>query len=544
MSTKTNQKINYGCLSLFGIVVLFLAGSTYFFFRFLSVGKALTPLTGATTIPEEALITVFINTNADNWSKLQQFSTPENRKIFEDRVSYWQEKILGNSKINYQEDLQPWLGNIMLAFLSGNQEKYQTLIVVGITNKLKATQFAYQLTKEITREIKIINYRGIPILETFNNRQKIYYTWLNHQLLISSEKQTVQSAIDSFQRKKSLATKFKHEQKRAGKILLQDKYLIQLYWKNYDTLINSLIPSVYLKNKVIVNLKNFQSIFLGIKPEPDGLKLEATYSYSRQNFLGEHSKITPFVTKNISKYPEDTLALITGKNVKKLWLNIVQRMKKVAKIQASLEETRQFFQLLKLDLDREIFGWLDGEFALGLIQSNQSFLSNYYGTKLGGALLLETNNPQVGSNTIKRVEDIAQRSSLIKVKKEEIQGKQITEWEIAPTEVILSYSWLDEQHFLLNLGTPFINIANRKSSLEASNKFKKIQQYLPSNNLGYFYLDLENLMLIINNLPQVQNTPIPPKIKTILNTLKTIAASITIQDNNTGKLDVIFSLKD
>ena len=217
-------------------------------------GKELTPLEGAKLVPQEALMAIYISTDSQAWTQLKKVGTSEAQNIVQQKINSWISKVAVLEGIDYQKSVQPWIGNVMLASLPADRtitnDSESWLMVVGIKNKFKAFELANVIEKQNTKKIQASQYNSVPIVIVTNqNNQTSVVAVLNQYLLLSSNKQTVEKAIDTIQSKSLASEASGIFPKKTSKNLIA-----QVYLPNYASWIESLsrseanqIPSATLK---------------------------------------------------------------------------------------------------------------------------------------------------------------------------------------------------------------------------------------------------------------------------------------------------------
>jgi len=93
----------------------------------------------------------------------------------------------------------------------------------------------------------------------------------------------------------------------------------------------------------------------------------------------------------------------------------------------------------------------------------------------------------------------------------------------------------------MTVGIPYQPQPNQPIS--KSEIFQASIANLPKNNLGYFFIDVEQIIAKaggINNLPPTELTP---EAKAFLESVRGIGITATMPDKTTSKIDVLFSLK-
>jgi len=210
MANNTRKKSG-GCLSWLLFFAVAIGGGSYVYSKFFSGGefKALTIEAATQTLPEKTMMMTFIDTNPQSWSKLAKFETNPAQTLIQEI----QPKSFQKNPINYQQDIQPWLGNIILAFVPDkNQVKDEVsadfLIILGIKDRDKALQFIQKIKSQPSQKIKESQFQNITLSEiVIENDLNLTYAIAGNQLLVSQEKTAIESAINAKNSQSSLAQK-------------------------------------------------------------------------------------------------------------------------------------------------------------------------------------------------------------------------------------------------------------------------------------------------------------------------------------------------
>lgn len=97
--------MNTKSLVFAGLGVAILTGVGYAGSR-LILGSELTPLSAAEFIPQEAFVTAYISTDADNWQQLERAGIPPS--LLQNSWKQTQQGVLADTQIDYGKDIQPW----------------------------------------------------------------------------------------------------------------------------------------------------------------------------------------------------------------------------------------------------------------------------------------------------------------------------------------------------------------------------------------------------------------------------------------------------
>ncbi|MGK7933687.1 MAG: DUF3352 domain-containing protein [Microcystaceae cyanobacterium] len=539
---SSRNRSGCGCLSFLGTAIVLAAVGTggYLYLRGNFFGQDFTPLKAATVVPESAFASSYVSTNTKDWSKLEKFGTPETQQLLSQRFQSWQQEIDNKHQINLQKDVIPWLGGVTFAFLpsQNNGNDADLLLVVGIKDRIKAAQFAKKLQNQPNYGTEETKYQGITITEVKTpNQQQFASAVIRNHLVIAENATTIRQAIDTFKGQPSYA------QKEGVKELLQQKMnlktpLVQIYVDDYRQMSQQGSPKG-LPTPSLQQIKAVESMVVGIGVEKEGLHLQAVANLPPDQ---PQSLMKPLGQKSLSQFPSETFLLMQGQGIKQGWTEIVAQGQTDPDIGNILEEIRQGFRQANLDADKDVFGWMDGEFSFGLVNLSQGGAANL---GLAGMMVLETSDRSTGEQSLQKLEQLTRMMPLIGVKQRKTKGIQLTEWTVPQQGVVVSYGWLNRQNMVLTVGTSYESIKQQSSQgkLAKSPQYKSLIAELPQKPLGTFYLDVEQLTDKINQLPAVPPTNVSPEAQAILETIKGIGMTATLPDATTSQADIMITLK-
>jgi hypothetical protein len=555
--TETTKKSSWGLWAILGGVAVIAAGGAYFYYKVI-LGKALTPMDAAKLVPEKALLATYISTEPQTWSKMEQFGTPEAQKILGETWAELLPDVTQESNISYDQDIKPWLGNIMVAVLPSDvatNQQENVLMVVGIKNKAKALQFSLKM-RQTLKELEETDYKGFPISRGKTSEdESVSFALINDYLVVSSEEAVINASIDTVKGEASLATKGEDLEIFSQKLGLKNP-IAQMYIPNYSSFVQQSLKAVeniendeslpeipeVMPEEIIKELDKIESVVVGLGIEDEGLHFKAITQVSDEvkfDYLQTNQG------KLLDQFPKETFLLIAGQGISQSWNYLLQDIEKNPELNSVLTEARKVVkEELNLDLDQDIFGWMDGEFAFGMINSNQGALSTI---GMGGALIIETSDRPKGENTIKTLMELLepQFSGFILPSETKIDGIDAKTWKTPFQQEVFGYGWKDKGFFLLTLGTPFDNFINltKQESLGKSAHFQEITKALPQDNLGYFYFDLRQAKNTFQTIAQMSGYPVTPESQAFLDSVKGLAMTSTLPENSIIAFEMILSLE-
>jgi hypothetical protein len=555
MSEFTKKKSGFPLLPIIGVgAVIVAAGGAYLYFQSGIFGKELKPSEAARIIPQNALMASYVNTDSETWSQLSKFGTPEAQKIVQENLQTLQKEAFpAEENISYEKDIQPWIGGVMFAFLpeqtqgrvqQPSAESGEFLAIIGIKDKLKALDFAKKQTQKAEQKSVESDYQGIKITEvTDKNNNK--YSWANfdNYIVVSPEKQTIEKAVDAYKGKPSLAQKTGTNEIFSDKLSLKNS-LAQIYITDYSSLISQMSATgdTPLPPETLQQLQQVGAMVMGVGVEDQGLRMQALAKLAPN---APEITIKPSKGEILSQFPANTIAFVSGSGIKETWTQVVSQADKDPQVKTIVDSVRQSLQSVNLDADRDVFGWMDGDFAIGAIDTGNVNLQAY-DPGLGGAIVIESSDRNTAQQTLDKLQSLVQSNAgpYITFNKKNLQGTDVTEWSSPGVGNILSYGWLNNS-LTIAIKLPFENLSKieSKAALKESPTFKTAVASLPQSNYGYFYLDTEKVMSKVTSFSQASGGVIPPEVTAITNSMQGIAMTVTMPDAKTSQMDMMLALK-
>lgn len=529
-------------------VVVVGGAAAYFFLKGGPVEQA-GPIASAQVVPDEAMMATFISSDSKAWEQLQQFGTPEAQQVVNQSLQSFQSSLFAaDSNLSYEQDLKPWVGSVMIAMMpsaKGQTQSDGTLLVVGIKDKVKALSFANKLKGQPGVTTKETDYKGVKIAETTQPNQKkgvVYSAVLGDRLVLAPEKATIEQAIETSKGAPSFANQAGAKQLLAQSVDVKNP-IAQVYWPNYGASLKQLIASspnaAQMPAESLKQLDQVESLVMVLGVDDQGLRLKANLKAQPQAL---NSAYKPVPGKVIAQFPTATLALVSGQGLKATWTTLVEQSANTPQTQEFVNLVRQQLQTFNLDADKEVFGWMDGEFALGAIASDKGILAP---VGFGGALVMQTSDRAAAEAALSKLDAIAQKNFLT-VSQRQVQGKTIQEWKLPQQEVILGHGWLDQDSLFVAIGSPVVEtmVNPGNQHLGDSGAFKGVTDSLPKPNAGYFYLDMDQTMTVVNNsLLKSQTGAIPAETMSVLNSVRGIGLTVTQPNSTTAQMEMLLALK-
>lgn len=557
--TETKSKSRFLIPAVGAILIVVGSIATYMFLKGGPNGDAKGVIATAKVLPSNTLVATYVTTDSQAWAKLQQFGTPQAQSVITKGLENFYPKILTKSNISYEKDLKPWVGGVMIAWLPSNPvkstqfilpsssnlstpiEKQQAnlLFVVGIKDKLSALNFEKKLKEEKDSNTKEIEYKGEKIVEIANNGQPLYSTVLNNSYVaLAPQQQAVEEVIDTAKGSPSFVSKEEVNNLLQKGTDVQNP-LIQVYVPNYRNLLQQEIVTNsqfgQLPPQTLSQLKQLKSLVLGIGTDDLGVRLKATSNSDPTKFHYENSS-----SNVVAEFPADTIAMVNGQGISHWWSVFTEQSKNDPQINQSLEQIRSQLKNINIDLDKDIFDWMDGEFGSALIRTSQGVSA-----ALGFAqtFIFKTSDPKTAQATLGKLDDLG-KAQHFNLTQKNIGGKNITQWEIPQQGTLFAHGMLDENTVFLAVGEPNIStiVQPKNPSLDNSDDFKTITGTLQKPNAGYFYVNMDQATPIINRLAAFSH-PLTVDTNAVLDSIRGFGITANSPDNSTSKVEMLLALK-
>ena len=522
------------------------SAAVYFYFQGLSQ-KVSNPQDSAKVVPDEAMMAAFISPNPQALAELQRFGTPGAQNLVGMGLKTFQEQSLAGTQIDFDRDLKPWVGGVMVALLppdaAAKTEAPKLLVAVSVKNKISAWNFANKLKSQpgaITQETE---YKGVKISEIAEPTGKRYsVALLNDQLVMAPLRKPLELAIDTFKGEPSLATQQSTTKFFAESAGVKNP-IATVYIADYPAAIEQLkanLPAnIQLPWTVFSQFKQVKSMVAGIGADSAGLRVK-TIAQLDPKFVQQNPQAA---SKLLPRFPGETIALVGGKGLDRIWSQATAQAKDSPEVDRGVQQVRSSFKRLDLDADRDVFGWMNGEFAIGAIGSDRGILSQL---GMGAAMIFETSDRPAAEATLKKLDAIAKSNPTVSVAPRQVQGKEVTEWQIPQQGTLFGHGWLNENSVFVAFGGPLVDVitSTPPQPLSSSPSFQAIATSLPPVNQGYFYIDMEKTMSWANQyLLAVQPNLVSPPVAELLNSLRGISVATASTEPTTAQLEMLFAFK-
>ena len=499
----------------------------------------------ASVIPADAYMAAYISNEPETWAKLQKFGTPAAQKVIAAQIKEAQAQFLTATKMDFDKDVQPWLGNTMVAVLpdpGGKADKPQVLIAIGIKDKLKALDFSNKLKAQSKEPIKEIDYKGVKITDAGKGSGETFSAIVNDRLVVAPAQRTVELAIDTANGQPSLASKAGSDWFKGDSLGLKQP-IMAFYMPDYLQGVQQLLKSgkqpVTLDPVTLAQLKKIQSFGGAIAIEDAGIRMKLVAKTD-----GTTLNLPVTANKSIGSFPADTLMLMGGTGLSQVWTET----NKFAQAQPSTQEIftqirQSFTQSTQLDLDKDVFSWMGGEYTLGMMPVSTGITAQ---AGFGGVLTIDSTDRAVTDNTVTKLANLAKGAGGT-VEPRQVGSTQVFDLKAPGGQVtVLSYGWLSDKSLTVAMGDGLMDkVANRPSeSIDKAVNFTSTMNAMPSEKQSYVYIDVEKVYGLVNSkIGAAATQSIPADVNAMITSIQGLGMSSTQPDKNTNQFEALLTLK-
>ncbi len=509
---------------------------------------------GATVLPQEVLLTVTLSTNEAQWQTLRSFGTPKTQAAFDQSLSNLREALVTARGYDYATDIKPWVGNeVTIAFLPPNQQP-STAPSSSPGSNLQPTPTASEQTAIVVLPIakpgeaeKILKnpkplkqgkwtnriYQGVQIQETEGAEENYSASVLGNKfLVVTTDTKATNLVIDAFKSGKSIA-----QTPGYVKALEQVKDK-QPFGRLYVNIPAAAKLAASNSDGASQVLQQNQGLAATIALETEGISLKGV-SWLRQDSTQKHA-VENKAKEMPSRLPSETLVMASGSNLNSLW----QQYSQSASSQTVPLDPKRILEGFKtatgMELDKDFFAWMRGEFSLALLPAKTGSTSTF---PAGLVVMVDASDRAAADKSLTQLDQVMKERYRLGIQPATVANKPVVNWTVPLVGNLVTRGWLDDNVAFLSLGAPTVeSFLPKPSSVLAVNEiFQKAVPSQPNPSSGRFFLNVENTYETLNttNLPLSRILPVDEEAA---KAVRTIGLTTGIVNDRTVRYELLVRL--
>ncbi len=510
---------------------------------------------GANIIPQDALFTVSLSTDSQQWEKLRSFGTKESQAALDKSLIQWRDRFLAKEGFDFEKDVSPWVGEqVTIAFLDPKAPSVaskpvasdgklptveQSLVMVLPIKDQKKIQTAFEQSKALKGQWVEREYKGITIKEVeATSGEKLSTAVIEESfLVIADNSKATERTIKAYKNKATLANNngfAKHLPKIASYQPLAQFYINV---PSAAQIAATTSAKRRLPAQVLAQLKNNQGLAGTVSLESQGVRLKGV-SWLKPNsrrVLAVENKATSMT----SRLPAKTLMMFSGGNLRRLWADYVLTSQKNPLSPIQPEKLRKGFKnFSNLDLDRDLLSWMGGEFVISVVPDTPR-VGFPQDVRTALVFMVQASDRRKAEASLQQLDDAMRNQYQFTIKEDKVGEVPVVRW-IGPSGTLTAtHGWLDEDIAFLSLGTPVIDkiIPKPKNILATTPLFQKAvpSELNPINT--QFFLDVEGAA------NSFSLSALFPNQQSFLNAINSVGVTSVVSDSRTTRYDVLLKLK-
>jgi hypothetical protein len=520
------------------LVLLLIGGSGFFWLRArspLALSQRQDSLPAATRfVPRQAPITLSLLINPERLGAFQQaIAAPKDRQRSRTEFNQLQQNLLGNTGLNYQKDIQPWIGDEVTFAVttldidrqSENGQQPGYLLALATRNPERSQEFLelfWQQQALAGRDLVFEQYQGVKLIsagprltdvKSSGKPDKPTPPPLNSLatarigrdfVLFANHPKVLRSAINNIQVPDLELSNAKPYQQAVasleqGRIGLAFLNLPELSaWRTQ--------PPKGAEAAEQTSAPVYDSLAIALGLNRQGLLAETALMKA----AGSETQLSrPLLSRPVQalKYiPATSPLVVASLNLAQLWSQIHHSLLGYGLIADLINPSLQAATLhWKLDLPQDIFAWVEGEYALAMIPRPLT-LDDRSQVSADWLFVAESTQPEKAQSAIKHLDQIAEQQGL-GVSPLTLEEQKIATWtrlvtqpaqsvlpepglKVLGTQVIGAHTTVDDYKILsTSLEALDQSLKAPQKSLADTKIFQQAIAPLAQPNHGYLYLD-------------------------------------------------------
>ena len=498
----------------------------------------------AEIIPDDAMAAVALTNNAEAWQNLGNFGSEATQAQADGALQDFKRSLLDDTGLSLDDDILPLLDGVVVALLPPTSvesaDAPEMLAVISTNNPLKALQLLTKAKDGGEVKIETSEHQGVTLSEiTPPQGGKFYSAVLNQRLVIAPTRRPVEMAIETSKGDDSLADLPKAAEALKG----GDDSVLRLYIPDYGELLTNVIAlspdAPPLPPETLEQLGKIDSIVAGLSIEAEGLRLKATSELD--------PSLRPTDYKNsqgdaVNRFPANTVAFFNGQGISQSWDKMLEQSEAVPESAMVFDLMRNASQQIDVDLDKDVFSWMTGEFAFGIVPVQEGLVGQL---GMGAVFVMDSGDRPTTEALFTKLDKLAAGNQL-KVDEKNIGKQSVTAWG-APIpgseETVIGRGWLDEDSIFLATGDSLVaNMSEPPAENLPSNPvFQSIMAELPKNGMGYGFVNVEQVLALALNSPL--RSQVDPQVSEVLRMVEGVGMASSWEKAETSEVEVFVSLK-
>jgi hypothetical protein len=453
--------------------------------------------------------------------------------------------------LNFEEDIQPWLG-AEASFAIGGIEDYEALgqaldqedfeatseqvdmmAIIASRDNEAAAAFLDKLMTNLEDEgfaVSEETYNEVTIYEGTEDEASFYAALAQGNVVFANNSRSIEGIIDRDpEGSDNLASSDRFQNLRAsqpenaiGYIYIDGAMFSEISNQMRDQIEADMGPDMTEQlEQQLAALEAFQAIGLSISVESEGVAFDTTLNMDLDELDEDiqemiESSSEPVSADRVDAISEDALTFITFRIPGTFKESFMQGFN----AQPGAEEARaDLEQQLGLDLEEDFLDWFVGAGSLVILPGEMAGDIQLPAT---GYFAFDSENQDAAESAMENIAEVFEMNVGLMFESEEIGG---ADWQVIQNpgtgDVLGGYTFIEGELFIA-IGSSAVASASGDipGPISETSAFEAVYNNLPVPNSGYFYINLEE----VTSLAEDMGATADPDAEEVINNLESVPA--------------------
>ena len=241
--------------------------------------------------------------------------------------------------------------------------------------------------------------------------------------------------------------------------------------------------------------------------QPEGIHSQVNIYYTTpQPDLA--TRATSDANQIVTHLPAATYLSVNSRNFKEQWQTSLKESQDNPGTQLALTGFRESMRAVGLDPEKDVFPWMDGEYAFFLFPATGGFFNSINSKlDLGMGVMIQTSDRAAAELALKKLDQFVKKEARgeVAIVPKQLKGQPIVSWEAkdrGKTLSFLSHGWVNANTLVITTGATPMAALNPKPylPLHLNHTFQTATTSFPIPNDGYFYVNMGATLSFLYNL--------------------------------------------
>ncbi len=428
-------------------------------------------------------------------------------KTYDDFIKQLDEEMTRDMGLTFSEDIQPWMGNNIAIGMSnvkfdqyGEPDEFDLVFAIEARDKTAADEFLVKFEREYestaSGTFQQEEYEGVTIYE-FNGEyesERLAFARSGKLVLLGTTGNALKNAIDA-QNGDSLSD--------------NDQYRDLIKKAPGDPLVSFFLSGEILTELTAAvgsgagiappNMENvgWQNMLFTMSVIDEGLQFDALISFDPDALTESQKQLYDMYDQSsalVQKMPKNTVLFIGGRGLNLVWEAANEQLATTPGAADLQEAMDMLAREIGINLDKDLFPYLDGEYAIGVMPSSEGMLAAE-GVNLGYAVMFESSNAEALNETVVTFNEAIESDGFFQLTPAEVAGHTTYVFpDFSSGDPLIAYGVVEDFLILSSSPQTMESLFADGDSLADNEGYKTVSRALPGGADPYFYADVRNMV--------------------------------------------------